>query len=138
MNGLCQLRGGLAGALASALLMMTGPVSAEPVYDFVGAISLPGGQQLTSIDIQVTAPSLGLYAATDRKNFAVDVFDTTTNTFLFQTTGFCGLAGAGPCKGTFASEAGPNGVIFVNNKEIWAADGNSTIKVIDLGTKTIT
>src|SRR5205085_7035665 len=85
------------------------------------------------------SPSLGLYAMTDRKNKAVNVFDTATDTFLFQTTGFCGLAGATPaCGGTFASEAGPNGIIFVNNKEIWAPDADSTIKVIDLGTKTIT
>src|SRR5439155_14103939 len=89
-------------------------------------------------DIQVVSPSLGLYAMTDRINKAVNVFDTSTDTFLFQTKGFCGLAGSGTCTGSFASEAGPNGIIFVNNKEIWAPDGDSTIKVIDLGTKSIT
>ena len=40
--------------------------------------------------------------------------------------------------GTFASEAGPNGVIFVDHKEIWGADADSTIKVVDLGTHLIT
>ena len=129
----------LAAAFVPMLLTMAGPIAAEPTYKVTNVINLPGGQQITSIDIQTVSPALGLYAMTDRKNKAVNVFNTANDTFLFQTTGFCGLAGATPaCGGTFASEAGPNGIIFVNNKEIWAPDADSTIKVIDLATRTIT
>ena len=129
----------LATALAPMLLTMAGPIAAEPTYKVTKIISLPNGQQITSVDIQTVSPSLGLYAMTDRNNKAVNVFDTSSDAFVFQTTGFCGLAGATPaCGGTFASEAGPNGIIFVNNKEIWAPDADSTIKVIDLATRTIT
>jgi len=126
----------LAGAFASALI--AGPAVADMAYKVTSIISLPGGQQITSVDIGFTDPLLSQYAVTDRKNKSVDVFDTKTNTLLFQTVGFCGIAGTTCTTGTFASEAGPNGLIYVDHKEIWAADGDSSIKVVDLGTHTIT
>jgi hypothetical protein len=138
LNSKIRLLNCLSCAFGVALLSMAAPAAADEAYKITSVISLPGGQKLTSVDIGFTAPGLGLYAVSDRKNKAVDVFDTTTNTLLFQTTGFCGLAGSGTCTGSFATEAGGNGVIFVDNKEIWVGDGNSTVKVVDLVTKTIT
>src|SRR3954470_10827665 len=124
----------LAGAFASALV--AGPAVADMAYKVTSIISLPGGQQITSVDIGFTDPLLSQYAITDRKNKSVDVFDTKTNTLLFQTVGFCGIAGTTCTTGTFASEAGPNGLIYLHHKEIWAAEGDSSIKVVDLGTPT--
>src|SRR5262249_2847888 len=133
-----KLHGIVGGALSLALLSMAGPAAADAVYKVTSIISLPGGQKITSFDIVDTAPTLGLMAFTDRANKSVDVIDTTTNTVLFQVAGFCGLAGSGTCTGTFATEAGGNGTVFVDNKEIWGGDGDSTVKVVDLGTRAIT
>ena len=126
----------LAGAVASA--MVAAPAVADMAYKVTSIISLPGGQQITSVDIGFTDPLLSQYAIADRKNKSIDVIDTKTNTVLFQAVGFCGIAGTTCTTGTFASEAGPNGVIYVDHKEVWGADGDSTIKVVDLGTRTIT
>src|SRR6476619_275094 len=95
----------LAGAVASA--MVAAPAVADMAYKVTSIISLPGGQQITRVDIVFTDPVLSEYAVTDRKNKSVDVFDTKTNTLLFQAVGFCGLAGTTCTTGTFASEAGP-------------------------------
>ena len=81
----------LAGAFASA--MVAAPAVADMAYKVTSIISLPGGQQITSVDIGFTDPVLSQYAVTDRKNKSVDVIDTKTNTLLFQAVGFCGLAG---------------------------------------------
>src|SRR6266446_5936161 len=123
----------LAGALAAGLAM-AGPTLAD--YKITSIISLPGGQKITSFDIVVTEPTLSLLAFTDRAQKGIDVFDTTTNTLLFESGGFIGLAGA--------TDAGPNGVIFVGaaksgsgHLEIWAGDGNGTLKVVDFTTKSV-
>jgi len=125
----------LAGALAAGLAM-AGPTLAD--YKITSIISLPGGQKITSFDIVVTEPTLSLLAFTDRAQKSVDVFDTTTNTLLFESGGFIGVAPAG------TTDSGPNGVIFVGaaksgsgHLEIWAGDGDSTVKVVDFTTKTV-
>jgi DNA-binding beta-propeller fold protein YncE len=73
----------------------------------------------------------GKYYLTDRSNKAIDVFDTKTNKFVSRVTGFVGVGSGGPT-------GGPNGVIVINNgREIWAGDGDSTVKVIDAKKGTI-
>src|SRR6266446_1038629 len=125
----------LAGALAAGLAM-AGPTLAD--YKITSIISLPGGQKITSFDIVVSEPTLSLLAFTDRAQKSVDVFDTTTNTLLFESGGFIGVAPAG------TTDSGPNGVIFVGaaksgsgHLEIWAGDGNGTLKVVDFTTKSV-
>jgi hypothetical protein len=73
-------------------------------------------------------PVIGLYLLADRTNKAVDVIDTTTNTVLVQLAATPPFAGATPSN----NNAGPDGVIVVNHREVWAGDGPSQVKVIDL------
>lgn len=84
------------------------------------------GKPLTSFDISyVDSTTHRLYFA-DRSNAGVDIIDTRTNTFLGRVGGFVGLPAGGKELG------GPNGVVAVGHNEIWASDGDSTIKVIEL------
>lgn len=126
------------GALLPGLLLAatTGSaVRAEPKPDEgfapTAAITLPNGQQISKFDISFVDPALDRYFLADRTNKAVDVIDTTDNTLSVQ------LTGTGP-GGTFQGftgnndTSGPNGVLTVNHQEVWAGDGDSTVKVIDL------
>jgi len=115
--------------LAAIVLILTGGVaSADEVYSARTAITLPGTQKVTSFDISFVDPVIGLYLLADRTNKVVNVIDTTTNTVLVQVAATPAFAGATPSN----DNAGPDGVITVNHREIWAGDGPSQIKVIDL------
>jgi hypothetical protein len=85
-------------------------------------------QKITSFDISFVDPVIGLYLLADRTNKSVDVIDTTTNTVLVQLTATPPFAGATPSN----NNAGPDGVITVNHREVWAGDGPSEVKIIDL------
>jgi len=103
--------------------------AADETVQPLTAISLPAGNTpLTSFDISYVDPVIGLYILADRSNASVDVVDTGTNTVVNQI-------GKGLFAGTGGGNndiAGPNGVLIVNHSEVWAGDGNSTIKVFDL------
>jgi hypothetical protein len=102
--------------------------SADEMFTARTQISLPGGQKVTSFDISFVDPVIGLYLLADRTNKAADVIDTTTNTVLVQLAATPSFAGATPSN----NNAGPDGVIVVNHREVWAGDGPSQVKVIDL------
>src|SRR5437879_6677824 len=71
------------------------------------------------------------YFLADRSNKAVDIFNASSNTFETRVAGFVGFTGNN-------DTSGPNGVVVVHDRdEVWAGDGNSTVKVIDLGTDAI-
>jgi hypothetical protein len=112
-------------------LFLAGNAFADEVYAPAAAITLPNGQLITTFDISFDDPVLEAYFLSDRTNKAVDVVDTRTNTLSAQLLG----TGTG---GTFAgatgnnNTSGPNGVLTVNHQEVWAGDGNSTVKVINL------
>ncbi len=119
-------------AAGSALLLTGGPAAAEKPSDEVFAptsqITLPSSQLITRFDISFVDPVIGEYFLADRTNKAVDVVDTATNTLSAQLTAtppFAGFTGNN-------DTSGPDGVITVGHKEVWAGDGNSTIKVISL------
>jgi hypothetical protein len=125
-----------AGAIASALLTMNAPAgAADEAFTATKAISAPSGT-INSFDISFVDPVLGLYLLGDRTQNAVDVIDTDRNTFikqlgkgLFTGPGLCPPikqpAGANDC-------AGPDGVVAIRHREVWAGDGDSTVKVFDL------
>lgn len=113
---------------AVALVLVSGVASADEVYSARTAVTLPGTQKITSFDISFVDPVIGLYLLADRTNKVVNVIDTTTNTVLVQLTATPPFAGATPSN----NNAGPDGVITVNHREVWAGDGPSQIKVIDL------
>src|SRR5262249_44637703 len=112
--------------LTSAAAQVFGPTAAVTVGDDTA-------RPLNSFDISFVEPAIGLYVLGDRTNNAVDMVDTHSNAFL----GFCGhnqFQGAVPNpNGTINNNvSGPNGVLIRDNREIWAGDGDSTVKVFDV------
>lgn len=91
----------------------------------IGTITMPGAT-LESFDIGWVDQASGRYFLADRSNKAVDVIDARTDKYLTRITGFVG-------DGAKGNVSGPNGVVAVNNgAEVWAGDGDSTVKVVDL------
>jgi hypothetical protein len=79
-----------------------------------------------SQDISWFNPVTKKYYLADRNNFGIDIVDVTNDTVLGVATGFVGNQ-----PGTNTS--GPNGVLVTNNPhQIWAGDGDSTVKVFSL------
>jgi DNA-binding beta-propeller fold protein YncE len=121
----------LACALAVAAVTMRGAFAGEKQFGVTSIIQLPGVQKLGSFDISFVDSVSGFYILADRTNKSVDVIDTSTNEVIKQLTpGFVGFSGNN-------NTSGPNGVLTVDysdHSEVWAGDGNSTVKVIDLGT----
>jgi len=118
------LSGALAPALATTALT---PAAAEDGLVPSAQITLP--TKITSFDISFVDPALNIYILGDRTGNAVDVIDTTTNTLILQ-------AGKGLFTGATGNNdtSGPDGVLIVNHREIWAGDGDSTMKVLSLST----
>lgn len=120
-----------AAAMASALLVPpAGSARADEKLVLVDKIDV-GGSGLGTFDISFVDPLTGLYVLADRTNASVDFFDARDATFLTRVGGFQGA------KAT-TSVSGPDGVVFVGHKEVWAGDGDSTMKVIDIASKTVT
>src|SRR5262245_24202881 len=136
----------LVGAGVSCLLAVAAR-SAEETYNVTTVIPVPGG--LTSFDIAFVDANINTVVLADRTNKAIDVVDTSTNTLVKQ------LTASPPFRGVFnpgglANASGPNGVIIVDQREVWATDAPvlncsgtpqvctvvtpSSIKVIDLNT----
>src|SRR5580700_2369977 len=119
----------LAGAFASLVLVT---VAVGDTWKIKTVIPAPG-KGLVSYDFTWVDPVLGYYFLADRTNKAVDVFNTATNTLNM-------LAGVTPAgqsvfKGNVpGGVAGPNGVFTVRGREIWASDGDSTVKVLSMAT----
>ena len=101
-------------------------------YHQIAFIDLPvGSVPLTSFDISFVERSSQTYYFADRSNKAVDIFDASSNTFETRVTGFVGF-------NVDNEHSGPNGVVVVHDRdELWAGDGDSSVKVIDLRTNTI-
>jgi len=117
---LIPLRWAFAVALA-----LPGVASADEVFKPTSAITLPAGQNITSFDIGFVDPTLGVYVLADRTNKSIDVVETEKNTVAVQLGKFVGFTGNN-------DTSGPNGVLIVDHQEVWAGDGNSKVKVIDL------
>src|SRR6058998_1105855 len=125
--------------VVAAALALTGssgtPAFADntaATYHQTAFIDLPAGSvPLMSFDISFVERSSQTYFLADRSNKAIDIFDASSNTFETRVAGFVGFTGNN-------DTSGPNGVVVVHDRdEVWAGDGNSTVKVIDLGTDSI-
>ncbi len=104
--------------------------SAGTSYARSALIHVPG-KALNSFDIGWVDPTSQTYYLADRSNAAIDIVNAKTNTFVRRVTGFAGFHGSN-------DTAGPNGIVVVHPlHELWAGDGNSTVKVIDLQTDTV-
>jgi len=123
--------------VVAAALVLAGssatPVSADnsaATYHQIALITVPGAP-LTRFDISFVERSSQTYYLADRSNKAVDIFDASSNTFETRVAGFVGF-------NLDNDHSGPNGVVAVHDRdEVWAGDGNSTVKVIDLRTDSI-
>ena len=98
------------------------PQTAAPL---IAKIAVPGAP-LASFDIGWLDPSTQTYYLADRSNKAVDIIDAKTNSFVGRIEGFVGPSDSN-------DTAGPNGIeVLPKLKQIWAGNGDSTVKVIDL------
>ena len=97
----------------------------------VAIIDIPGNK-LEQFDIGYVDSEAGRYYVTDRSNAGVDIFDSRNFTYVGRVGGFVGLK-FNPDKKPAIVLSGPNGLAFdPQKKELWAADGDSTVKVIDV------
>lgn len=124
---------------ATALLFVGGPARADEQMVLVSKIDV-GGIGLGAFDISFVDPKIDLYVLADRTNASVDLFDASDATFTGRIGGPGVFAGVVlNADGTANNnKSGPDGVVIVEHKEIWAGDGDSTLKVIDIATGNIT
>jgi hypothetical protein len=137
----------LVGTAVSALAQVTcqGPgAPATTQTKCVKAIAIPGNP-LVSFDISWVNPDRGEYYLADRANAGIDIIDTEQKTFKKTITGsintytFVGIKLTTNAAGMVIvdnNHSGPDGVVS-HGKWLYAGDGNSTLKVIDLDTGTI-
>ena len=134
-------------ALSAALcLAATGAALAAPPCTGPGAptttqtqcetaVLIPGNP-LQSFDISWVNPDRAEYYLSDRANAGIDIIDTSTLKFKQTIGGFVGIKFN--ASGTINNNiSGPDGVTS-HGRWLYAGDGNSTLKVIDLNTSTIT
>jgi hypothetical protein len=109
-------------------------------YSQIATVSVPGNLA-GGFDISWVDSSSQRYYLADRSTKKgggkIDVIDTNSNTFLYSipsTPGGIGFAGNTGSRFT----SGPAGVVAVPQlNELWVGDGDSTVKVVDLGAKAI-
>ena len=103
---------------------------ADPGYRLLTTISIPNVPHTPpwAFDISWIDPVTHTYFLADRTNAAIDVVDTATDTFTgFLAHGhFRGFTGDN-------DTSGPNGILTVGAR-LWAGDGDSTVKVVNLST----
>jgi hypothetical protein len=92
------------------------------------AITIPGNP-LRSFDISWVNPDRAEYYLGDRSNSGIDIIDTRTLTFKRTIGGFVGAVVVNGAVNNNVS--GPDGVVS-HGRWLYAGDGNSTLKVIDL------
>jgi DNA-binding beta-propeller fold protein YncE len=118
-------------------LMATGIIAAVGVSAYaasltrIATIDIPGNK-LEQFDIGYVDSEAGRYYVTDRSNAGVDIFDSRKMTYIGRVGGFVGLK-FNPDKRPAIVLSGPNGLAFdPTQHQLWAADGDSTVKVIDV------
>jgi hypothetical protein len=91
-----------------------------------------GGNGLGTFDISFVDPKINRYILADRTNASVDFFNATDATFVGRVSGFAGQKFKADGVTADNTISGPDGVTIVGDKEVWAGDGDSTVKVIDI------
>ncbi|HXP31587.1 MAG TPA: hypothetical protein VN832_10885 [Stellaceae bacterium] len=121
----------LATTSAALAAPCTGPgAPATTQTKCLTAVQIPG-KPLRSFDISWVNPDRAEYYLGDRSNAGIDIIDTKHSTFVRTIPGFVGavLNSAGTAVNNNVS--GPDGVTS-HGRWLYAGDGNSTLKVIDL------
>jgi hypothetical protein len=94
------------------------------------AILIPGNP-LQSFDISWVDADRGEYYLADRANAGIDVIDTHSLMWKRTIPGFVGVVLNGTGTAVDNNHSGPDGVTS-HGRWLYAGDGNSTLKVIDL------
>jgi hypothetical protein len=90
----------------------------------IGTVQVPGNA-LDAFDVSWVDSATGIYYLADRGNAGVEVVDAARGEFLRRIEGFAGDADH--------DHSGPNGVLVIPERnELWAGDGDSAVKVVDL------
>jgi DNA-binding beta-propeller fold protein YncE len=117
--------------LAAGAVVVTCASAFAAKLTLVTTIQIPGNK-LEQFDIGYVDSEVGRYYITDRSNAAVDIFDTRKMTYVGRVAGFVGLKFNAENRPVIPL-SGPNGVAFDSQKkELWVADGDSTVKVVDV------
>ena len=127
--------------LGAVSLAPTGAVAASPCVGAptttetkcVTAVQIPGNP-LRSFDISWVNPKRAEMYFADRSNSGIEVIDTEDLTFKRRLPGFVGvkLNSAGAVNNNIS---GPDGVVS-HGRWLYAGDGDSTLKVLDLDAPT--
>jgi len=139
VKSLAYLSSALAPVLFGGISLTTSAVAAPCGLPLttqtkcVTAITIPGNP-LLSFDISWVNPDRAEYYLGDRSNQGIDIIDTRTLTFKRTIKGFVGimLTSSGAVNN---NTSGPDGVTS-HGRWLYAGDGNSTLKVIDLDAPT--
>lgn len=121
-------------AVAGAMIGLPSPAAADETFTLRKTVTITGAV-LHSFDISWVDPDVHTYFLADRSNKAIDTIDTISKAQ--------GKLGAGQFVGFSGNNdtSGPNGVLTIRNHgttEVWAGDGDSTVKVIDFHTNIVT
>jgi hypothetical protein len=100
----------------------------------IKAITIPGNP-LTSFDISWDNPDRAEYYLADRSNAGIDIIDTQHLTFKRTIGGFAGVILNKAGTAVDNNHSGPDGVVS-HGRWLYAGDGDSTLKVIDLNAPT--
>jgi hypothetical protein len=102
----------------------------------VTAITIPGNP-LTSFDISWVNPNRAEYYLGDRSNKGITIIDTQHLKFKRTIPGFKGIVLNKTGTAVDNNHSGPDGVVS-HGRWLYAGDGDSTLKVIDLNAPTAT
>jgi len=94
----------------------------------VSAIAMPG-KALQGFDISYIDQQTNKFYLADGSNASVDIFDVTSGKYSGRIGGFKGFHGD-------VSTVGPSGIVVADG-QLWATDGDSSIKIVDLKTNKI-
>jgi hypothetical protein len=129
-------------SIAATLIFSAGSASASPCTGpgaptttetkCLTAITIPGNP-IRSFDISWVNPARAEYYLADRSNSGIDIIDTSHNTFKKTIPGFVGIKLQSSGLAVDNNHSGPDGVTS-HGKWLYAGDGDSTLKVIDLET----
>src|SRR6266436_3703562 len=149
MTRYSKLRAYFAGSVASALVGAASFLSSSPAAlaacvgpgapdnaqtKCVTAIKIPGNP-LTSFDISWVNPNRAEYYLADRSNKGITIIDTRTLKFKRTIDGFKGIVLNKAGTAADNNHSGPDGVV-THGRWLYAGDGDSTLKVIDLNAPT--
>ncbi len=120
------------GALAAPCTGPGAPTTTET--ECLTAVQIPGNP-LRSFDISWVDPDRAEYYLGDRSNAGIDIISTKDNSFKRTIGGFVGIVLNSTGTAVDNNHSGPDGVTS-HGRWLYAGDGDSTLKVIDLNAPT--